>query len=740
MLTLVLLWSLLDPQAGRFRIHFTLKGVDTPTGWYLRSGDLTVMLDSDGMVELDQPKGAVDFELCDATGHVHYRAPFSQLGPSLNELTIVPRYLFLHEVVTLDRTRREANLQAAELTVIRPDEQPERVVANTAGWLEEQGEVLVQRTNLGGGSPIVRGMSGNRVLLMVDGFRVNNATFRLGLNQYLNTVPVGLLDQMEVMAGPSGVQYGSDGLGGTVHLRSQDPTVAAKTEVGYQGWVSSADSTQAHTLQGRGALGSVGVLGAFTRYDYADLEAGAPVGAQPATGYGAWSGSLHLGLVLGTGRLRLLNYASHARHVPRTDRVASGRDLQWDYHPQNYQLHGLRYEVSAGLAWADQIETGLAFMRQEEGTLRIGASTPQQREDTFARVDTLQWSGTFTKSFGKTGLIYGLDAVADRLETSGQLVDLTTAQATPKPGKFPDDATYDTLGAFLIATRQLPGDIELRGGLRYSEASLAGTVVAPIGYVDQTYDHLTPTFSLGRKYATFFVGLSASQGFRAPNLEDALAIGPANRGFDVPNPDLAPEDVWNYEVDLRFFGSRSTTQFTAYRADYDQLIERVRGTWQGSDTLGGEPVYYLDNVGEARIEGVSAALDLELSHALSLSADANWTYGSQQTLKVPMTRIPPLRGNLTGRYAFNRFTLSSVFSWARRQDRLSPGDIEDSRIGPEGTPGFQVLHLRGRYDFDRRFAINLALENLTDELYKHHGSGIYASGRSVIVGLEAAWK
>lgn len=738
MLILALLTFWISEPISR-QVHFTLKGIEDPSGWYVRSGTLTLPLDASGKITLAETPDTDEFVLCDQAGHVHYSARWSELGPDPVRLTIEPKRLFVKETVSLDRTRREADRLPAELTIVRPEEQPERPVMQTAGWVEEQAEILVQRTNLGGGSPIIRGMSGNRVLLMVDGFRVNNATFRLGLNQYLNTVPAGLLQQVEVLAGPTGVQYGSDGLGGTVHMRSLDPLNTEQAHLGYQGWVSSADGTHVHKVQAQQHFGRFALNGAFSRHDFANLEAGDPVGEQIATGYDAWDGSLNLSIEVGSGRLRLINFGSHSSHVPRTDRVATGRDLQWDYHPQDFQLHGLRYETPLHLNWADKLETGLAFMRQEEGTQRIGAATPQRREETYAAVDTLQWSGTVHKSLGATELVFGLDAVSDSLETSGRLVDLNTGQATPRPGKFPDDASYDTLGAFLMASRNLPGGYELRGGLRYSSIDLAGTVVAPIGHVAQTYDHLTPTLALGRQLGSLYVGLSAGQGFRAPNLEDALAIGPANRGYDVPNPGLEPEDVWNYEVNLRYFGARSTTQLTVYQADYDQLIERVRGTWQGSDMIEGEPVYFLDNVGEARVEGVSAAFDYSLGARQTLVADASWTFGTQTDLHQPMTRIPPLRGNLTWRYATDQLALSSVFAWARRQDRLSPGDIDDSRIGPEGTPGFQVLHLRGRYQFNRLLSASLALENLTDEVYKHHGSGIYNPGRRWIIGLEASW-
>jgi outer membrane receptor protein involved in Fe transport len=89
--------------------------------------------------------------------------------------------------------------------------------------LREESSIMVQKTALGQGSPFIRGFTGFRTMLLVDGFRLNNATFRDGPNQYWNTVDAWSLENLELVKGPTSAQYGSDAVGGTVHARTVRP-------------------------------------------------------------------------------------------------------------------------------------------------------------------------------------------------------------------------------------------------------------------------------------------------------------------------------------------------------------------------------------------------------------------------------------------------------------------------------------------------------------------------------------
>ena len=733
-------WSLAEKPVV---IQLTSEQIDHFEAWVLRLDDHSLLpFDRRGRLTLAIPETGQTFEVLDERKKVRFLGVWEQYeGKRQIQIRVSAESLSVHQVVSAGRHQQQVFRVAAEVDVIRPDENPERLTNQTSDLVSEQAGVLLQKTNLGGGAPIIRGMSGNRILLMVDGFRLNNSVYRLGLNQYLNTVPGGLLEQVEVLSGPSGVQYGSDGLGGTVHLRGLDPAAYEHDELAYNGTLSSADGTWSQQVTGRAMLEPVYVQGHITFNDYADLEAAEPVGEQTATGYTGFDASLSLTWKLDEDRrLRFINTHSEATHVPRTDRILSGRDLLWEYHPQRQRLHGLRYEARLGTRLADHMNLGAGYLRQEEGTRRVSAGSPELLSETSSDVHTFQANGTFTKITHGVQWVYGFDSQWDSVDSSAVERDLVSGGTGQVPGKFPTDAGYESHGVFATADFKLGRGYHLKGGLRQTFVQLEGTLAEPIGLVDEGYSQLTPSLSISKVGLNHFLSFGISQGFRAPNLEDALSLGPSNSGFDAPNPGLQPESLISYELDYRFRRESTLFQASLFTGRYTDLIERVPGTYLGEDAFAGEPVFILDNVGKAHLDGVSLQARQGVGVWGTLSADAAWTYGTQTDRDVPMTRIPPLRGNFSWLYKAAKWRLNTQLSWAARQDRLSPGDISDSRIPVSGTPAYQALHLRGRYEWSKRFTTNLSLENVTDELYKQHGSGIYEPGRRLMLGVNARWQ
>lgn len=717
---------------------------DTPVEyelWMLRLDEnREFTFDNNGQVRIPSDQLGATFTIVDQANDVRFFGLWQNHAENPVVIHIGSQAIFEKQVVSANRVKQSAWKVPGEITVVKPSEEAARSALQTSDWLKEEAEVLIQKTNLGGGSPVMRGMSGNRVLMMIDGFRLNNATYRLGLNQYLNTVPGGMLDQIEILSGPTGVQYGSDGLGGTVHLRSIDPADQAPG-LAYQGSLSSSDGSHSHRLSGNTHAGPLSFAGHFQTHHYEDLKAGDPVDEQMATGYDAWDTSFTMTYrVNDSSRLRWINQYSRANDVPRTDRIISGRDLLWNYNPQIQQFHGLRYETTALQRFADRYDVGIAYMRQEEGTERISASNPNRQSNLINDIDTWQVNATFDKVLGNWRLVYGLDGQWDKVDSSANRIDLTTGVTTPDTPKFPGDAAYQSTGAFLSGTVNTGAHHNLRMGLRQTWVSLEGTLAEPIGFVSQDSSQLTPSIAWTYDRNNWLLAFNVSQGFRAPNLEDALAIGPANGGFDAPNPNLEPETLWSYETTLRWRGAYSLFEMSAYTSRYDDLMEKVPGSYLGSDTYEGEPVFVLDNVGEARVDGVSVSWQQQITSHWRLRSDAAWTRGTATDTDQPMRRIPPLRGNVSLFWKKNRWQLGPHFAWADRQDRLSPGDINDNRIPEGGTPGYGALHVRSRYQVSEQLSINLALENLTDKLYRIHGSGIYEPGRRFLLELRAAWR
>ena len=230
-------------------------------------------------------------------------------------------------------------------------------------------------------------------------------------------------------------------------------------------------------------------------------------------------------------------------------------------------------------------------------------------------------------------------------------------------------------------------------------------------------------------------------GFRAPNVFDLGTFGdrPGNR-FNVPNTTLDSERVTQVDFGTRFRSDHMRFEVMAYGLSYDNRITSV-GT--GAVTPEGRDIVQSVNAADSSIRGVEAALDYAASDVFSLHAVLNYTWGEQTvsgSAAEPAGRIPPLNGRVSLSYDARRdYLLEGWVRFASEQDRLSARDIRDVRIDPEGTPGWVVIGMRVQKEFAENWWLSLTLDNLLDQRYRNHGSGLDAPGRNVMFSARYSW-
>jgi outer membrane receptor protein involved in Fe transport len=232
-----------------------------------------------------------------------------------------------------------------------------------------------------------------------------------------------------------------------------------------------------------------------------------------------------------------------------------------------------------------------------------------------------------------------------------------------------------------------------------------------------------------------------AHGFRAPNIFDMGTLGerPGNR-FNIPNSALDSEHVTQFDVGIRGGTEKSRLELVFYWLHYK---DRITSVLTGAQTIDGRDIVQSQNLAEADIWGVEAAAVVEIGESLSLDAIINYARGEEKEARssaVPADRIPPLNGRIGLRYeASETLTIEPFVVFADSQSRLSPRDIRDVRIDPNGTSGWLSANIRAFWQPDERWSISAGLENLFDEQYRHHGSGIDAVGRSLSVSFQATW-
>ncbi len=641
-------------------------------------------------------------------------------------------------VISATRTSQNIFEIPREIVMVQQEQVEKNATRFTPDVLSESPSITVQKTNYGAGAPIIRGMIGNQVLLLVDGIRLNNSTFRFGPNQYLNTVSPFLVDRIEIVEGPGSVLFGSDALGGTVNLITRDIKNPSVSGVRLLTTLSTADQSGVSRLDYTTHFGnlSMNLGGGYRKHE--DLRSGQAV--QPATGFSGYEGDVKLRYAVNEYDEVQASYQfTQYDDVPRTDKITSGDDVKYMYNPQRQELSYLSYDAYNPITAIQLMRVTLSYNRQVEGREEITAKKPKRETRDWDEIQTLGASIELHSLLNEQNqLTYGVDWYSDLVSSRRDTVNLTTNNSGRVKPQFPDGTRYQTFGAFL-QNQFSWSPFALIAGVRYSAFKFQGTLDAPFGETISTPSDAT--FSLNGLYKLVENHLNlvagVSQGFRAPNVDDIGVFGKTGTRFDTPSPELQPEKSMNIETGLKFQDVSTNASLFLYSSTYTDLIVPKPATYNGSDSLDGSPVFKRQNVGKARIQGVNFSGAFKFTASLTLRTELSWTEGNNISDNEPLSRIPPLRGLLGIAYHRELYWVEFNNLFAREQTRLSSNDIQDkNRIGPNGTAGYWVVNLRSGYTFSEQLTTVVALENVLDQHYKIHASGMYSPGRNLIVSLK----
>ena len=653
-------------------------------------------------------------------------------------------------VVTANRTAQEAEEVPYTLEILTTEDLLENATRTLPQAFLNTPGVLVQQTTTGHGSPYIRGFTGRQNLLLQDGIRLNNSTWRSGPVQYWNTLDAQAIDRIELIKSQGSVLFGSDAIGGTVNtlskssgFRVEDGFFSGGTA--YYRFDTNSESHIGRVEQRFGVGEKWGVMLGYSASDIGDIRDSA-LGTMRGTGYSQLSQDLKFEYAFSPSQtLTIAHSYLHQDDISRWHNTINnpgwthgnsfttpGTDLARDY-DQERSLTYLRLEdFDANLSWADRYQATFSFQRTQDSEFRVRDSG--RSDSRVIDVDTFGFS--FQAETGN--IVLGADYYHDQVDSEG------FRNRVPRPSNRPtaDDATYDALGVFTNYKGSIGQRFTYDAGVRFTYIEARWDGYRPDGTNDDqsgdgSWDNLS--LSLRGQYEldncwTIFGGVS--QAFRAPNLDDLTGRQFALNGLDENgSPDVDPEKYLTTELGSRFNEGDFSFELSGYYTFINDGIVRVDDGMGGLATTNGSDGF---------IYGFEGQATWHFHPQWKLLAHASLQDGEQKQGGVTDTirRLNPLNGAIDLRWTApsTEYWISGRLQAATTQDKLSSLAASDTqRIPVGGTPRYVVASLYGGWQVSDSLQVNLALENLTDKDYRIHGSGQNMPGRNATLSVKFEW-
>jgi len=712
----------------------------------------------------------------------------------------VPNDIQLNEIViSYNKTEERKKNISQQIELIDAKAITRAQSQTTADLIAQNGSVLVQKSQQGGGSPIIRGFEASRILLVVDGVRMNNLIYRSGHLQNIMTVDNISLDRAEILFGPASTQYGTDALGGVIHLITKKPLLSIDgsplTKVGVRtrystvneestsgvdinlGWKRFASRTIASYSQfgdlRSGIKANPFYDGSYIqRNNYIDSNFDRPgsygidsiitnddPSLQVRSGYKQYNLLQKFRIQQSDNVSHQLNLQySNSSNVPRYDRLTdiSGGALKWSewyYGPQERAMFSYDLDIknASGFFQTYRFNVSHQLIEESRHQRRYRKSELQQRFENVA----VSGANFFAQHKDeKHELQVGVDGQWNSLQSTASTTDIYTGETGRLDTRYPDgDNTMALVGLYAGHLWKIGGKTNITDGLRIGYSRLHSTILDttffrfPFNEIQQN----TPTYSgnLGIIHNVsdkLKISGLVSSAFRVPNVDDLAKIFESQAGdLIVPNPNLKPEKSLSYEIGVNaIIGNLLRWDNNLYYTNFIDAIQTEAFTYNGLDSINYEGsmsrVLAAQNLGKAYIYGFSSAIKTTPIHNISLSASANYTYGRLKTPdgEAPLDHISPLMARMSVLFEKDEFFAEgyALYNGQKKlEDYSDSGEDNLNYATAEGMPAWYTLNLRAGYSFENGLAIQGGIENILDTEYRVFASGLSAPGRNLYLSV-----
>ena len=618
--------------------------------------------------------------------HISYKEEkfsFSELK-KLSTIKLTMKSRGLDEVV-LSVARNKQNLKSLskKVSIINKKTIELENPKTSAELLYHAGGIHIQKSQAGGGSPVIRGFEANRVLLVVDGVRMNNAIYRSGHLQNAITIDANALERTEIIYGPSSVGYGSDALGGVVHFYTKTPrinnskffnyyksvsyNVNNKTkinnyslELSKRKWASYTSYTKSyfgdivmgknrnHGFKGWGLVEYYSKNNGNNFYENQSINNNPNI--QKNSSYKQRDFIQKFNFITGENSNLILNFQySNSSNISRFDKlseITSDGDLkyaQWYYGPQKRLLSSIKLNLAGGKIY-DSASLIASFQKiNESRNSRKFGSLNLKSQDEDLRIFSINTD--FSKNLNEiNSLAYGFEFTNNKLNSTAKNFELVTEnnkviERSYSNGlsRYPSDGSeYGSIAAYFEFRKKISSQTNLSIGTRYSLVDISASWDKNFlmdnnlysffrQFEDLNFTNSAITTSIGLSQITNNfnkISINLSSGFRAPNIDDVGKIRENSGILTVPNAKLKPENA--YTIDLGF--NRYDKAFSYNFNLYFTLLNRTIGRdlfYDYDDTTTQNPITVLYDNEEVITMG---NYNLGNSSVYEFNFDANYSF------------------------------------------------------------------------------------------------------------------
>ena len=657
--------------------------------------------------------------------------------------------------------------------------------------------VTIQKTSFGGGSPIIRGFEANRILLMVDGVRMNNAIYRGGHLQNSITIDPFILESCDVIFGPSAVSYGSDAIGGVIHYKTKDPNLLNTNDSSrYNGLYftrfNSATNELSNHINFNLSGKNIASLTSITYKKFGDVS----MGENRVHGFQNWgthdfyteynnfqdtmitnpNPSIQRGV--GYNQIDLTNKIlfklnanskiiinsqySSSSNLQRLDQLNNltlnnlPEYAQWNYGPQKRLLNSIAFYSSHPSIFFDDIRAVLSHQHIEESRITRRFNSFSQK-NSLEKVNVLGSNIQFSKSIGSNSkLDYGTEIYYNTVNSRAYELNLLDSATSYIDSRYPSGGSNTFFPAIYGSYNLKKNRLSLIGGIRYTWNKAFGI------FNDNILDFLSDGFeikrhSLSGSLGTYFypnettkIFLDLSTGFRAPNIDDLGKVFIKDQFLTVPNSQLDPEYAYNFSFGIGKKIDFKNIQFSFSSSSFVTILDNVI-TKQSLEINGSNLVYYDSNYYEILanqnsesgiVYGLSGSLFITFFKNLKVHSSLCYTRGVLKNTHIPMSHIPPLFGKLNLNYTFKKieFQILNNFNAEKINKLFGQGNTDNPlEASPMGYPSWWVINTQVGYQYRESLNLSLGLYNLLDIHYKTFASGISAPGRSLMASAKLSF-